>query len=126
MHTAKEEMINLIHRLETQGQLTDRILKAVASDQNSENVLQQLRDGRTYESIINTIAAVSLPDSGEKETMVKTEGFIPVQNSDEVDSFQFSYPPDKKDFNTIQPFETGKINGSTESKAEPRVALRYQ
>ena len=123
MHTAKGEMINLINRLQAQDQLTDRILKAIASDQSAEEVVQQLREGRTYESIVGGIAAASLPGSGENEIAAIPDGLIPVEPSNEVGSLQLSNSPDEIRLNTIRPFKIGKNYGFRGFEAEPRVNL---
>ena len=58
-------MVNQIDRLQAQYKVTNSILGAIASDKDSADIVQLLKEGHSYESILSKMT--KLPGSGEEE-----------------------------------------------------------
>ena len=66
VRNAKETMVNQINRLQAQYKVTDSILGAIASNKDSADIVQLLREGHSYKSILGKITKSPSSEREEK------------------------------------------------------------
>jgi hypothetical protein len=59
---AKEELVRQIKELKAKGHLTDQILQALSTDEKVPEILDRLKNGETYESIVEGLGGPPMED----------------------------------------------------------------
>lgn len=88
--------------LDHQHKVDNRILRAIATHEDGDSIVQQLKEGESHEAIVRRIQPISFSDSGSSERHIQDpsspfeQGTISITDQDESEGQYVSEKPSQR------------------------------